>query len=69
MNIQFVSCIRPLPPFVAIFNTCEVNNHDDCRSLENGSFAERVLREISGTCVDTKLTGIEATCIIIGDRG
>ena len=25
-------------------------------------------KEISGTCVDTKLRGIEATCIVSGDR-
>ena len=28
-NIQFVSCIRPLPRK----NTCEVDNHDDCPSF------------------------------------
>ena len=35
---------------------------------KNGSFVERVLWEISGACVDTKLTGIEATGIISSDR-
>ena len=36
---------------------------------KNGSFDERVLQEISGTCVHTKSRGIEATCIVGGDRG
>ena len=36
--------------------------------LKNGSFVERVLWEISSTCVDTKPRGIEATCIVSGDR-
>ena len=36
--------------------------------LKNSSFAERVLREINGTCVNTKRRGIEATCIVSGDR-
>ena len=31
--------------------------------------AERVPRKISGACVDTKLRGIKATCIISGDSG
>ena len=31
--LEFVSCIRSLPPFLTIFNMCEVNNHDDCCSL------------------------------------
>ena len=35
----------------------------------NGSFDERVLQEISGACVETKPRGIEATCIISGNRG
>ena len=33
----------------------------------NGSFAECVLREISGACVDTKPRGTEATCIVRGN--
>ena len=36
---------------------------------KNGSFAERLLQEISGACVHTKPRGIEATCIISGERG
>ena len=33
------------------------------------SFAEHVLQENSGICVNTKPMDIEATCIISGDRG
>ena len=33
------------------------------------SFAECVLQEISGACVDAKLRGIEVICIVGGDRG
>ena len=35
----------------------------------NGSFDECVLQEVSGACVHTKPRGIEATCIISGNRG
>ena len=35
----------------------------------NGSFDEHVLQEISGSCVETKPRGIEATCIVSGNRG
>ena len=35
---------------------------------KNGSFVEHVLQEISGACVDTEPRGIEATCIVSGDR-
>ena len=35
---------------------------------KNGSFNERVLQKISGTCVHTNTRGIEATCIVSGDR-
>ena len=35
----------------------------------NGTFDERVLQEISGTCVETKPRGTEATCIVSGNRG
>ena len=30
---------------------------------KNGSLTEHVLQEITSACVDTKLSGIEATCI------
>ena len=33
-----------------------------------GSFAEHELWKIYSACVDTKLRGIEATCIFSGDR-
>ena len=36
---------------------------------KNSSFADCVLREISSGCVDTKLRGIEATCIVSDKRG
>ena len=29
LNIQFISCIRPLPPFLVVMNTHEFNNHDN----------------------------------------
>ena len=32
-NIQFISCIRPLPPFLVALNTSEIDNNDDCRSF------------------------------------
>ena len=35
---------------------------------KNDSFVEHVLQEISGACVDTEPRGIEATCIVSGDR-
>ena len=35
----------------------------------NGIIDERVLQEISRACVKTKPRGIEATCIISGNRG
>ena len=38
-------------------------------AVKNDSFAECVLGEISGACVDTKPCGIEATCIVSSDRG
>ena len=37
--------------------------------IRNIRFAECVLQENSNTCVDTKLRGIDATCIVSGDRG
>ena len=36
---------------------------------KNGNFYERLLQEISGACFDTKLSCIEATCIVSGDKG
>ena len=33
------------------------------------SFAEHVLWKMSSACVNTKPTGIEATCIVSGDKG
>ena len=36
---------------------------------KNSSFTELVLWKISNTCVETKPRGIEATCIVSGDRG
>ena len=57
-------------PFLAIFNTRNVDSHDNCRGFwKEGSFAECVLLEIIGACVDNKSRGIEATCIVSGDRG
>lgn len=35
--------------------------------IRNIRFAECVLQENSDTCVDTKLRGIDATCIVSGD--
>ena len=60
----------PLDPFLAIFNMHEDDNHYNCHGFleENGSFNEHVLQEISGACVHTKPRGIEATCIVSGDR-
>ena len=49
--------------------THKVGNHDHCCSfLQEQQFAECVLREISGACVDTKLRGIEGTYIVSGGR-
>ena len=45
---------------------CVVDNHDDCgKELQ---LHWTCTGEISGTCVDTKSRGIEATCIVSGDR-
>ena len=48
------------------------HTHEDCYmhfEIRNIRFAECVLQENSNTCVDTKLRGIDATCIVSGDRG
>ena len=48
----------------------EVNNYNNChRVLEEQQFAERILWKISDACVQTKPSGIEATCIISDDKG
>ena len=61
LNIQLVSTIWP-PVLHKV--TCEVDNHYNCCG-----FTECVLQVISGACVVTKSGGVEATCIISGDRG
>ena len=59
MNVQFVPCIHLLPRFLQSLRLT-------VRAFwKNRSFAECVLREISSAFVDTKLRGIEATCIVI----
>ena len=60
-NIQLLSCVWPLIPFGLSQN--EVQNCDNCRCFsKNDNFTENVLWEISGACVDTKLSDIKATC-------
>ena len=60
----------PSPPSRIPHNVnARVNNPRTTMAFwKNGSFVEHVLWEISGACVDTKLTGIEATGIISSDR-
>ena len=66
-NIQFVSYIRPLPPFFMVLSTrTQIRQlHDDCRAAS----LNVLLLEISSACVDTKLRGTKATCIVCGNRG
>ena len=61
-NINFVSYIVPpaVPHTIAMTAVA---------FWMNGSFDERVQQEISGACVETKLRGIDATCIVSGNKG
>ena len=34
-NIQFISCIRPLPPFLTVLNKLKFDNHDNCCGFLN----------------------------------
>ena len=65
-NIQFVSCIRPLPPFLVVLSTLAQIRQS--RRLPR-SFAECVTTGISAACIDIKPKGTEATCIVCGNGG
>ena len=62
-NIQLVLSIHP--PMLHARSTITMTATAFWKS---SSFAECVLQEISGACVDTKLRGIEVTCIVGGGR-
>ena len=66
-NIQFVSCIRLLPPFLIVFNMRMKSTitMTAANFRKNGSFA---VQEISVACID-ETRGTEATTIICGNRG
>ena len=58
--------IPPPPPMLCVRSTITMT---DTAFRKNYSFAECLLQEISGACVDTKLRCIEVTCILSGGRG
>ena len=60
--------------FVLTTVPCDVMRESITKTIamtfwKNSSFAEHVLWETSGTCVDTKPRGIKATCFFSSDRG
>ena len=57
----------PLPSVLVVLNSTITTTA--AAFWRNSSFTERLLREISGACVDTKLRGTEATCIVCGNGG
>ena len=59
----------PLPPFLHILHARSAIMTTVAAFCRNSSFAECVLREISGDCVDTKLRRFEGTYIVSGGRG
>ena len=70
LNIQFISCIHPLPLFLLSLMQVRLTiTMIGAAFWKNSSFNYCLLREISGGCVDTKPRGIKATCIISSDRG
>ena len=57
-NIQFVSCIRPLPPFFVVLNMHEFNNRNDWLGLLKE-------QQLHWTCTSRKLAfSVRATKII-----
>ena len=69
LNIQLLSCVC-LIWFVMLHTRLTITITAEARRiLDEWSFAEHVLWEIRGACVNTKVIGVEATCIASGDRG
>ena len=68
LNIQFVSYICPLPPFLIVLTTRKFDNHDDCR----GFLKERQLHWTCATGNQRRLCwskprGTKTTCIVCGN--
>ena len=68
LPISFGACTDTAPCGNSSLTLHRVHAHTIMTTVEafwkNGSFAEHVPWEISGTCVDTKPRGTEATCIV-----
>ena len=62
----------PPPAFLVVLNKCKFDNRDDCRGFlgKKKGFAERVLREFSGACVDLSQEAPKqlASSVVTGDK-